>query len=565
MAGKASRPVAFLIRAGLLQLDWILARRVGSTLQFALLVTGRFVNQPQSFRTNGSLVTYLLACLPLAACGGAGSSGPPPTAVIFGSITGLEGSGLVLQNNGGSDLEIPTGGKTFLFSELSEGATYRVTIKTQPTVPTQVCTVSNGSGVAFEMVTTVSVACTTTPFAVRGSITGLTGTGLTVLLNGGGEQSIAAGATTFAFPPMLSGAHYAVTLGAQPSGQTCVVNNGIGVVGAADVTSIVIGCGAVGFTVGGPVSGLGADGLTLRLNGGTPLAIAAVGGNGSFAFPTTLQTGNDYSVTVASVPTAPRKSCVLGNAKGRVGASSVTDVGVRCYSNGLLDSYTGTYALLQNGRRNYFTLWFDGTYSLATRSDDVSCTNNGNGVEYGVYKRATDGTFSILVALVDNNGTCGVWSGTPGPIPQPGAGFEGTMVRTGNTLTLTSPSDGSFTLNAVESVATSLVGSFTRADGVDGSFIVFESDGTYLYQEAQQGGGTNFTPVGYERGCYTVNGAAFTTSLAAACRPNGFPALDGNGTAGFSGSNGAAIPFAITSATTVTIGGVQYNRILPAG
>jgi hypothetical protein len=240
-------------------------------------------------------------------------------------------------------------------------------------------------------------------------------------------------------------------------------------------------------------------------------------------------------------------------------------VGVRCYANGLLDSYTGTYALVQNGRRNYFTLWFDGTYSLATRTDDVTCTNNGNGVEYGVYKRATDGTFTILVALVDNNGTCGVWSGTPGPVPQPGAGFEGTMVRTGNTLTLTSPSEGSFTLQAVESVPTSLVGSFTRADGVDGSFVVFESDGTYLYQEAQQGGGTNFTPVGYERGCYTVNGAAFTTSLAAACQPNGFPALDGNGTAGFSGSNGAAIPFTITSATTVTIGGVQYNRILPAG
>jgi len=554
------------MRAGpLVQLDWGLARKVASSLQLALLVTGRFVNQPQSLRTNAMLVTSLFACLSLSACGGGGSSGPPATAVIFGSITGLEGSGLVLQNNGGSDLEIPAGGTTFLFSGLSEGAAYRVTVKSQPSVPTQTCAVSNGSGVAFEQVRTVSVACTTSLFAVGGSITGLTGAGLTVSLNGGGAQSIAAGATTFAFPPMPSGTNYAVTLGAQPSGQTCAITNGIGVVGAADVTSIVIACGAVGFTIGGPVSGLGATGLTLRLNGGTPLAVAAVGGNGSFQFPTTLQTGNDYSVTVASVPASPRKSCVLGNAKGRVGASSVTDVGVRCYANGLLDSYTGTYALVQNGRRNYFTLWFDGTYSLATRTDDVTCTNNGNGVEYGVYKRATDGTFTILVALVDNNGACGVWSGTPGPIPQPGAGFEGTMVRTGNTLTLTSPSEGSFTLQAVESVPTSLVGSFTRADGVDGSFVVFESDGTYLYQEAQQGGGTNFTPVGYERGCYTVNGAAFTASLAVACQPNGFPALDGNGAAGFSGRNGAAIPFAITSATTVTIGGVEYNRILPAG
>ena len=62
-----------------------------------------------------------------------------------------------------------------------------------------------------------------------------------------------------------------------------------------------------------------------------------------------------------------------------------------------------------------------------------------------------------------------------------------------------------------------------------------------------------------------MNGAAFTASLGAACRPDGFLAIDLNGPAGFSGGNGAAIPFTVTSPTTATIGGVQYNRILPAG
>jgi hypothetical protein len=513
--------------------------------------------------TFAGAVPLVVALLWLAACGGGSPSGPVASLVITGSITGLEGSGLVLQNNGGSDLQVPAGAPGFVFTDIGEGSSYRVTIKTQPATPTQVCTISNGSGVARDAVHNLAVTCTTSPFAVRGSITGLTGSGLTLLLNGGGAQAIAAGATTFAFPPIPSGTAYAVTLGTQPSGQTCAVNNGTGVVGAADAATAVIACGAVGFTSGGTVSGLGADGLTLRLNGGTPLAIAAVGGNGSFAFPTVLQTGNDYSVTVASVPLGPQKSCVLGRAKGRVGTGSVTDVAVRCFANGGLDSYTGTYAVVQNGRRNYLTLWFDGAFSLATRIDDVTCTNSGNGVEYGVYKRATNGAFSILVAIADGNGLCGLWTG--GANPEPGKGYEGTMVRNGNTLTLTSTSQGSFTLDAVESVPTSLVGSFTRADGVDGSFIVFESDGTYLYQEAQPNGGASFSPAGYERGCYTVNGAAFTASVASACRPDGFPALDLNGTAGFSGSNGAAIPFTITSPTTVTIGGVQYNRILPAG
>ncbi|MBL0172005.1 MAG: hypothetical protein IPP90_15035 [Gemmatimonadaceae bacterium] len=41
--------------------------------------------------------------------------------------------------------------------------------------------------------------------------------------------------------------------------------------------------------------------------------------------------------------------------------------------------------------------------------------------------------------------------------------------------------------------------------------------------------------------------------------------LDLNGTAGFSARNGAAIPFTINSATTITIDGVLYRRLEPNG
>ena len=109
-----------------------------------------------------------------------------------------------------------------------------------------------------------------------------------------------------------------------------------------------------------------------------------------------------------------------------------------------------------------------------------------------------------------------------------------------------------------------LVGAFTRADGTDGSYVVFQADGTYLYVDPQNSGSLGGTQ-GYERGCYTVAGATFTVSFAPTCRPNGFPALDGNGTNGFSSRNGAAIAFTITSATTATIDGVLYRRIAPEG
>ena len=88
---------------------------------------------------------------------------------------------------------------------------------------------------------------------------------------------------------------------------------------------------------------------------------------------------------------------------------------------------------------------------------------------------------------------------------------------------------------------------------------MFESDGTYLYQDVQA------NPGGHERGCYVVSGSSFTTSLAASCRPNGFPARDQNAASGFSTRNGAPIPFTITSPTAITIDGVSFSRITPGG
>ena len=84
-------------------------------------------------------------------------------------------------------------------------------------------------------------------------------------------------------------------------------------------------------------------------------------------------------------------------------------------------------------------------------------------------------------------------------------------------------------------------------------------------QVSDPASGANGYPIGVERGCYTVAGSTFTTSVAVGCRPNALPALDQNGIGGFSGRNGAAIPFVITSQTTITIGGVLYDRIVPAG
>jgi len=106
------------------------------------------------------------ACVFLAACGGGGgSSAPPATYTVGGIVTGLDGQGLVLQNNAGNDLAVSASGAFTFTAGLRNGATYSVTVATQPSAPAQNCVVTSGSGsVGGANVTNVAVACTLVPF-----------------------------------------------------------------------------------------------------------------------------------------------------------------------------------------------------------------------------------------------------------------------------------------------------------------------------------------------------------------------------------------------------------------
>ncbi len=84
------------------------------------------------------------------------------TYTIGGTISGLTGSGLVLQDNGGNNLPLAAGATSFTFTTpVPSGGSYSVTVLTQPSTPTQMCTVTNGSGTANANVTNVQIACST--------------------------------------------------------------------------------------------------------------------------------------------------------------------------------------------------------------------------------------------------------------------------------------------------------------------------------------------------------------------------------------------------------------------
>jgi 6-phosphogluconolactonase (cycloisomerase 2 family) len=273
----------------------------------------------------------------LQGCGGGGGddSPPPPppppqpTFAVGGAANGLSGTGLVLTLNGGSDLAVGASGIFTFSTQLASGTAYTVAVRTQPSSPSQTCTVANFSGtVGGGPVTNVSVSCTTNNYSVGGVVQGLTATGLVLQLNGTLDLPVSADGS-FTFPGTFdSGSNFSVTVIAQPTGpfQTCVVTNASGVIGGGDV-SVPVSCTTDMFSVGGTVTGLTGSGLVLQLNGGQDLPI---GSNGAFEFPDELLRGSQYNVTIRSQSSTFRELCGAGNARGTGTTGSITTVTISC-------------------------------------------------------------------------------------------------------------------------------------------------------------------------------------------------------------------------------------------
>jgi hypothetical protein len=186
----------------------------------------------------------------VAACGGGGGYGggspaPAPTYTIGGSVSGLAGTGLVLQNNGGANLTI-TGNGAFTFATaLASGGFYNVTAVAQPTNLSQTCTIANASGaVAGANVTNIAVSCATNSFTVGGTISGLAGSGLVLIDNGGDEQAIAANGAFAFVTRVASGGTYDVRVLTQPSDpvQLCRITSNSGSVANTAITAPTVTC-----------------------------------------------------------------------------------------------------------------------------------------------------------------------------------------------------------------------------------------------------------------------------------------------------------------------------------
>lgn len=143
---------------------------------------GPFVSTPGAVSNGDSVVVrHTSAAVPLASVTttlqvGAltadfvSTTAAPPSFTIGGMVTGLAGSGLVLQNNGDDDLPIAANGDFTFATPLVDGSEYAVTVSAQPSGPSQTCSVTNDTAtLAGSNVTDVQVACATHTYVVTTS------------------------------------------------------------------------------------------------------------------------------------------------------------------------------------------------------------------------------------------------------------------------------------------------------------------------------------------------------------------------------------------------------------
>jgi len=268
-----------------------------------------------------------------------GLSDPTPAAMtvtvlakysVGGTVTGLSGSGLVLQINDAETLNLSANG-TFSFpTPLVDGSSYAVIVATQPSNPNQSCSINNSnSNINGSPITNVLVTCMTTSYTVGGNVTGLVGSGLVLQLNGGNNLTISKNGD-FTFDNKLTdGSTFTVSVLSQPSNpnQTCSVSNGNANISSAPITNILVTCTTTSYTIGGNVTGLVGSGLVLQLNGGNSLIINQ---NGGFNFNNKLIDGSTYSVSVSTQPNNPNQNCSVSNGSGTINGANVSNIAIQC-------------------------------------------------------------------------------------------------------------------------------------------------------------------------------------------------------------------------------------------
>jgi len=358
-----------------------------------------------------------LSLMVLTACGGSSSSPTPipptpmsaSTYTIGGTVTGLTGLGLVLQNNAGEDLAVSAAGAFTFLSGFVSGGTYAVSVRVQPSSPAQNCVVTNGAGsIGGANVTDVTVECSIiVRFAYAANAGDNTVSVYSIDLTTGALSAVGTPVPTGTSP-------YAIA--PSPDGRYVYVGNE----GSNSISGYAVNAttGALTKIVGSPFAA-GTDPQALAFasipSGGTYLYVANNGSNTLSAYSVDASTG-----ALTPLPTA---TYVTGSSPAAVSATSYGGF-----------SYGGFVFVANNGGSNdisAFTITAKTGALTPVAGSPFAAGGNPHSLVLTprftdwetydtryLYTANFDGTSSVSGFLVDNDtGVLTPLSGSPFAIP----------------------------------------------------------------------------------------------------------------------------------------------------
>jgi hypothetical protein len=439
------------------------ATRLPGGASYAVTVTGHPAGQTCSVANASGVVAEVDVTQIAVACVAAEPPPPPApgTYTVGGDVSGLRGTGLVLTygNSSGSDDLAVTANGAFVFGvRVADGMPYAVSVATQPSAPTQNCTVANASGtVARANVANVLVTCAdvgqppppTDQFTIGGRVNGLSASGLVLHNNGGDAITVQAGAGSFSFPGKVArGSGYHVTVATQPgsdpgNSQDCAITNGTGTANA-DVTDVEVTCGPMGpLAVRGvdPVAGATDVSRAVRpsFNFSSSVAPETVGAANLRLLAQGIEVEGARSVVDSRVTLTPARKLLpltdytfvadagIGGRRGELlGAPVSSGFTTRDGSWRALNAvgrpeggYSGYHVALPDAAGNLLVAWVDDSLHRieAQRYDATTATWTGPASLFSI----TVGQATALQGGVDSSGNAVlVWRVSGGGSPEPG-------------------------------------------------------------------------------------------------------------------------------------------------
>ncbi len=440
---------------------------------------------PIRLKTAFALTAIALA---LTACGGGGDDGGSSSYTLGGSVSGLNGDGLILSDNG-TTLSVPSAATSFAFTGSMSGS-YSVTVLSQPSNGT--CSVTNGSGSGGSgSVTSVEVVCR--PYAVFvansigetlaqfniGTTGALTAASPATLASNGAVTSLAASSdgqhawVNFsddkAIPNLVIGSNGTLSvqstnaqavssgpsgsplaLAVSPDNKTLYAAN----YGAASISTFSIGSTGLATASGATDSGINpyalavtADGTHLYATNQSDDTISGynIGAGGALtAFTTAATSTSGQGTSPAGIAVSPNNSyvyvtladsakLVAYNVASGTGVLSVkTSTSTGSTPRGLAVTPTGTFVYVANyGSGNISEYSLAGGSLTALSTPTVAAGSHPSGVsispdgKYAYVTNTGDGTISQY-----SIGVSGVLTPlSPATISSGGAGPVGIVVR----------------------------------------------------------------------------------------------------------------------------------------